>query len=51
MKETKRAGYLIYKAPLSKYEKFIARFFQRNKGQGLAKESVVRSAKEKYLEL
>ena len=34
VKETKRARYLIYKDPISKYEKFIARFFsakQRSK--------------------
>ena len=28
VKETKRAGHLIYKDPISKYEKFIARFFR-----------------------
>ena len=49
-KDTKRAGNLIYKDPKSKYEKFIERFVRRNKGQA-SRESVVRSAQEKWKEL
>ena len=49
-KDNKRAGNLIYKDPKSKYEKFIERFVRRNKGQA-SRESVVRSAQEKWKEL
>ena len=49
-KDNKRAGNLIYKDPKSKYEKFIECFVRRNKGQA-SKESVVRSAQEKWKEL
>ena len=49
-KDNKRAGNLINKDPKSKYEKFIERFVRRNKGQA-SRESVVRSAQEKWKEL
>ena len=49
-KDNKRAGNLIYKDPKSLSEKFIERFVRRNKGQA-SRESVVRSAQEKWKEL
>ena len=49
-KDNKRARNLIYKDPKSQYEKFIERFVRRNKGQA-SRESVVRSAQEKWKEL
>ena len=44
--DNKRAGNLIYKDP----KKVIERFVRRNKGQA-SRESVVRSAQEKWKEL
>ena len=49
-KDNKRAGNFINKDSKSKYEKFIERFVRRNKGQA-SRESVVRSAQEKWKEL